>query len=95
MSDLTAESQSEAKRLTEPASDEAEILAGNAAREEATAETKSVASEIKGNAEKLEEPKKLSAADFRVYNSMAEHMEYFVRVFALSRRRKLVFPGIY
>ena len=37
--------------------------------------------EAKAEEDMKEEEKlpKLSAADFRVYNSMAEHMEYFVR----------------
>ena len=30
---------------------------------------------------------KMSAADFRVYNSMAEHMEYFVSPHSRSRSR--------
>jgi hypothetical protein len=51
---------------------EGEVLGKNEGREEALKEIE--------KEEKKEEPKlpKLSAADFRAYNSMAEHMEYFV-----------------
>ncbi|KAL3426948.1 hypothetical protein PVAG01_00457 [Phlyctema vagabunda] len=64
------------KIMAEPASKECEILAGNKAREEA----------LKEKEEDKEEEKlpKLSAADFRVYNSMAEHMEYFHNHFRQS-----------
>jgi len=71
--DLSKESLSEVDRLTEPAETcESEILGKNEGREKAL---KDVEAESK-----KEEPKlpKLSAADFGVYNSMAEHMEYFV-----------------
>jgi len=74
MTDLSKESLEEVDRLAEPAEPcEEEILGKNEGREKAL---KDVEAESK-----KEEPMlpKLSAADFRVYNSMAEHMEYFVR----------------
>ena len=61
------------EHLAEPAEPcESEILAKNEAREEAL--------KTKAAEETKDEPQlpKLSAADFRAYNSMAEHMEYFV-----------------
>jgi len=59
------------ERMAEPASAEAEILEPNKEREEALCDKKAE--------EKKEEPQlpKLTAAEFRAYNSMAEHMEYF------------------
>jgi hypothetical protein len=75
MADISKEQQQEVERLQGPASKEAEILAENEGREEALKD-KAKAEEDKKEEEKLP---KLSAADFRVYNSMAEHMEYFVR----------------
>jgi len=70
MADLKKEGQEEVDRLVEPCAKENEILEGNSAREEALAKVE--------EARKEERPPKLSAAEFRVYNSMAEHMEYFV-----------------
>jgi hypothetical protein len=75
MADISKEQQQEVERLQGQASKEAEILAENEGREEALKD-KAKAEEDKKEEEKLP---KLSAADFRVYNSMAEHMEYFVR----------------
>jgi hypothetical protein len=73
MADLNKEELESLDRLAEPAAKECEILGENKSREEALKE---------GMVEekKEEEPKlpKLSAAEFRTYNSMAEHMEYFV-----------------
>lgn len=61
--------------LSQPASAEASILSKNEGREEAL---KQKAAESSRQAETAEEKlPPLSAADFRVYNSMAEHMEYF------------------
>jgi hypothetical protein len=69
MTDLKVEE--EVERLAEPAGPcEGEILGKNAGREEALAEAAA--------AKKEEALPKLSAAEFRAYNSMAEHMEYFV-----------------
>lgn len=80
MADMHAEEeQAEAvERLAEPAGPcEAEILGSNTAREEALADKAALEKKEK---EKVEAAlPKLSAAEFRVYNSMAEHMEYFVR----------------
>jgi hypothetical protein len=73
MADLNQESLAEVDRLAEPAAPcEGKILGKNAGREEAL---KDIEKE-----KTSEEPTlpKLSAADFRAYNSMAEHMEYFV-----------------
>jgi hypothetical protein len=69
MVDMKKEDQDEVNRLAEPCAKENEILEGNSAREA-----------LKKAEEAKEEEKlpKLSAAEFRVYNSMAEHMEYFV-----------------
>jgi hypothetical protein len=73
MADLSKEEIGEVERLAEPAENECEILGKNEARVEALKEQEKVE-------EKKEEPKlpKLNAAEFRAYNSMAEHMEYFV-----------------
>lgn len=90
MADLGKEELNEVERLAEPASTEAEILNGNEGREEALCDKMKETKVTDGKEEaktgdkeeeKKEEPPlpKLSAADFRVYNSMAEHMEYFVR----------------
>jgi hypothetical protein len=68
MADLNQEQIDEVNRLAEPASKEADILGCNEARKEAEKEVEE---------EEVKLPK-LSAADFRTYNSMAEHMEYFV-----------------
>jgi hypothetical protein len=71
MSDLSKELQKEVERLAEPAAPcEAEILGKNEGREEALKEVEPAKVE--------KELPKLSAAEFRVYNSMAENMEYFV-----------------
>ena len=66
----------EVERLSKPASSEAEILNGEKGPEVKPEETdkKEVVEE-----KKEEKLPKLSAAEFRAYNSMAEHMEYFVR----------------
>jgi hypothetical protein len=73
MADLSKEEIGEVERLAEPAENECEILGKNEGREEALKQQENVE-------EKKEVPKlpKLSAAEFRAYNSMAEHMEYFV-----------------
>ena len=75
MADLKAEELGEAERLAEPAGPcEGEILGTNKGREEALQEAAAAKEE-----EVVEAPlPKLSAAEFRAYNSMAEHMEYFV-----------------
>ncbi|TVY48008.1 hypothetical protein LOCC1_G001061, partial [Lachnellula occidentalis] len=76
MADMAKEDQAQVDRLAEPCEKENEILDGNPARDAAL--------------EKVEEAKvekklpKLSAAEFRVYNSMAEHMEYFHNHFRQS-----------
>ena len=85
MSDLKKEeataAQVEVERLAQPALEtEAEILNGNKAREEAQ---KAIDEECKKDIKEEAKLPKLNAADFRTYNSMAEHMEYFVR-FALT-----------
>ncbi|KAG0648344.1 hypothetical protein D0Z07_5179 [Hyphodiscus hymeniophilus] len=79
MSDLKAEDMDEVERLAEPAVPcEGEMLGKNAGREEALKEAE--------EAKKEEEPPlpKLSAAEFRAYNSMAEHMNYFHNNFRRS-----------
>jgi hypothetical protein len=69
MADLNKEELDSVNRMAEPAEKECEILGKKEPLKDEVAEEK-----------KQEEPKlpKLSAADFRAYNSMAEHMEYFV-----------------
>jgi hypothetical protein len=75
MADLSKEQQQEIECLAEPAGPcEREMLGKNEERGKAAEE---VASTPVKEEEKLP---KLSAADFRAYNSMAEHMEYFVRI---------------
>jgi hemerythrin-like domain-containing protein len=74
MADLNQEQIDEFNRLAEPASKEADILGCNEARKEAEKEAEK---------EKVKLPK-LSAAEFRTYNSMAEHMEYFHNHFRQS-----------
>jgi hypothetical protein len=68
MADLNQEQIDEVNRLAEPASKEADILECSETRKEA---------EKDAEKEEVKLPK-LSAAEFRTYNSMAEHMEYFV-----------------
>lgn len=74
MADLSKEEVASVERMAEPASTEAEILEPNK-------EGEKVLCDKAKEEEKKEEPAlpKLSAAEFRAYNSMAEHMEYFVR----------------
>jgi len=74
MSDLHAEQKAETDRLAQPIANEAEILDGNVMREAAVKEKKEIEAKVAPQEEKLP---KLSLADFRVYNSMSEHMEYF------------------
>ena len=72
MADLKSEEMGEVERLAGPAGPcEGEILGKKAAGEEAL---------DKDSEKKKLEPAlpKLSAADFRTYNTMAETMEYFV-----------------
>ncbi|TVY88978.1 hypothetical protein LAWI1_G005267 [Lachnellula willkommii] len=69
MADMAKEDTAEVNRLAEPREKENEILAGNPARDAALKKAEEAKVE-----DKLP---KLSAAEFRVYNSMAEHMEYF------------------
>lgn len=79
MADLNAENEAieGVERLSKSAECEKEILGEPNTRKEAAAEKKNVE---KSDAPVEEKLPKLSAADFRVYNSMAEHMEYFVRL---------------
>lgn len=80
MADLSAESKEEVERLPEPCDNEAELLGKIEAPEEALESKK----EEEGSAEPVEEKlPKLSAADFKIYNNMAEHMDYFVGVLSL------------
>jgi hypothetical protein len=82
MADLRKENgeETEVERLAQPAGMEGGILEGNKDRDEAF--------KMKGDVEKSEDKKeklpKLSATDFAVYNSMSEHMEYFVGLFVLN-----------
>lgn len=69
MPDLSKEQQEEVDRFAEPAAPcEGEILGKNEGREDALKEVE---------AAKEEALPKLSAAELRAYNSMAENMEYF------------------
>lgn len=84
MSDLQAEEQAEVERLAQPTANEADILEPNKVRDEAL---KTIAKETVAEKEEEEEEiklPKLSAAEFRAYNSMAEHMEYFVRLSSIK-----------
>lgn len=70
MADLSKEELDSVNQMSEPAEKECEVLGKkDDLKDEAVEEKK-----------EEEEPKlpKLSAAEFRAYNSMAEHMEYFV-----------------
>ena len=60
--------------------DECEILQENEVREEAVKDIEAAKKEEpkKEDAPEAKKLPKLSAAEFRAYNSMAEHMEYFV-----------------
>jgi hypothetical protein len=58
--------------------DECEILQKNEVREGAI---KDIDAAKKDNAPEAKKLPKLSAAEFRAYNSMAEHMEYFVGLY--------------
>lgn len=81
MADLRKEEMAaEVNRLAEPAAKEAEILEGIDPCGKGSSQEK------QQEAQKAEEGKlpKLSAADFRAYNSMAEHMEYFHNHFRQS-----------
>jgi hypothetical protein len=81
MSDLKKEEMAGVERLAEPAAKEAEIPGGSKAREEAV---KAKEEEQEKGKEEVKLPK-LSAADFKTYNSLAERMEYFVRLPLLPR----------
>ena len=70
----------EVERLAKPATSEAEMLNGEKGPEVKPEEMdKKKVAEEKKEEKKEEKLPKLSAAEFRAYNSMAEHMEYFVR----------------
>jgi len=77
MADLNKEELAEVDRLAKPAENECEMLGKSEAMKE----------EVPVEANR-EEPKlpKLTAAEFRAYNSMAEHMEYFVSLFPSNLR---------
>jgi hypothetical protein len=83
MADLNKEELAKVDRLSKPAEQECEMLG------------KSGASKAEVEGEK-EEPKlpKLSAAEFRAYNSMAEHMEYFVSLDFIPSHILHVYHGI-
>jgi hypothetical protein len=81
MTDVKAEEGVD--RLVPPAATEAQILECNEGRQAALKEVDDAAAQKEEKKEEEVKLPKLSAADFRVYNSMAEHMEYFVRL-ALS-----------
>lgn len=73
-----AESQSAGvEKMQEPASTEQEILNGNPCEQGATK-----GMETKKKEEDGKTLPALSAAEFQAYNSMAEHMEYFVSFLA-------------
>jgi hypothetical protein len=74
MADLRKEELDVVDRLAEPSAKEQEILGGNQVRDEALKKVE----EAKKEEKEEEKLPKLSAAEFRVYNSMAENMEYFV-----------------
>jgi hypothetical protein len=74
MADLRNEEQEVVDKLAEPSANEAKILEGNEVRDEALKKVEEAKKEEKEE-DKLPE---LSTAEFRVYNSMADNMEYFV-----------------
>jgi hemerythrin-like domain-containing protein len=74
MTDLNAQCDKGAERLQKAAESEAQILEGNAEREEAVKSKKDIEESAAPQQEKLP---KLSSKDFQIYNSMAEHMEYY------------------
>lgn len=83
-SSADAKEQEVLDRLAEPASKQTEILGTNEGREDALKEVKKEEEKVEKKEEKKEDAlPKLSAADFRVYNSMAEHMNYYVRFFIM------------
>jgi len=72
---MSAEAKVEAEQhMAQPAENEAKILEENCPRDEAVKAKEEVEASSAPAEEKLP---KLSLADFRVYNNMAEHMEYF------------------
>lgn len=75
MADIGEEYKKGVDKMAEPAENEAKILGENSVKKEALDTKKDVEASAAPKEEKLP---KLSLADFRVYNSMAEHMEYFV-----------------
>lgn len=84
MSTSNAEVKEVVDKAAEPASRQAEILGENEGREEALKEIVKEEEKIEKKEEKKEEAlPKLSAADFKIYNSMAERMNYFVRLLLL------------
>ena len=87
LSPASANAKDEVDRLAEPAEKEAEMLGKNDVREEAL-------KEIKKEEKKEEALPKLSAADFKVYNSMAEHMEYFVCPFSFFLPTPSCYPSL-
>lgn len=75
MADLQKE-QEAMDKMAEPPCNEAEILKSSQKADISKATDKK--EEVIATEEAPKLPK-LSAADFRTYNSMAEHMDYFVR----------------
>jgi hemerythrin-like domain-containing protein len=74
MSDLNTQCKDDAERSVKTAKSEAQILEGNTARDEVV-DSKKDAEECA--APKEEKLPKLSSREFQIYNSMAEHMDYF------------------
>lgn len=83
MESETSKLSDPAAAINQPAETEAEILQEPESRAQAVQKKKDVENSKELQAEKLP---KLSAADFRVYNSMADHMEYFVSITTHARR---------
>ena len=75
MADIGEEYKKDLDKMAEPAESESEILGDNSVKREALDTKKEIQASTAPKEEKLP---KLSLADFRVYNSMSEHMEYFV-----------------
>lgn len=63
--------------IQQPVENESEILRENTQRVKASFQNQAAPEE--SNESTANPPPKLSQADFKVYNSMAETMEYFVR----------------
>jgi len=77
MPDIRPDNDDGVVAIQQPVENESEILRENTKRGKATLQTQ--AAPEASNESTANPPRKLSQADFKVYNGMAETMEYFVR----------------